>query len=43
MINIQQLIEEENKNGYYGEKATAKVCQDIILKALSLGPMRNKY
>ena len=30
MVNIQKLIEEENKNGYQGDKASAKVCQDIV-------------
>lgn len=40
MINIQKLIEEANKNGYHGDKASAKVCQDIVLKALSIGPLR---
>ena len=33
MINIQKLIEEANENGYHGDKASAKVCQDIVLKA----------
>lgn len=27
-INIQKLIEEANENGYQGDKASAKVCQD---------------
>lgn len=39
MINIQKLIEEANENGYHGDKAYAKVCQDIVLKALSIGPL----
>lgn len=39
MINIQKLIEEANENGYQGDKAPAKVCQDIVLKALSVGPL----
>ena len=39
MINIQKLIEEANENGYHGDKASAKVCQDIVLKALSIGPL----
>ena len=33
------MIEEANKNGYQGDKASAKVCQDIVLKALSIGPL----
>lgn len=39
MINIQKLIEEANENGYLGDKASAKVCQDIVLKALSIGSL----
>ena len=39
MINIQKLIEEANENGYQGDKASAKVCQDIVLKALSIGTL----
>ena len=39
MINIQKLIEEANESGYHGDKASAKVCQDIVLKALSIGPL----
>ena len=35
MINIQKLIEEAKENGYAGDNATAKVCQDIVLKALA--------
>ena len=30
MINIQKMIEEANKNGYQGDKASAKACQDIV-------------
>lgn len=30
MVNIQKLIEEANENGYQGDKASAKVCQDIV-------------
>ena len=33
------MIEEANENGYQGDKASAKVCQDIVLKALSVGPL----
>lgn len=49
MVNIQELIEETNENGYQGDKASAKVCQDIVLKALPIGgiklylSMYNKY
>ena len=36
MINIQKLIEEANENGYHGDKASAKVCQDIDFIKYSL-------
>ena len=39
IINIQKLIENASKNGYQGDKALAKVCQDILLKALSISPL----
>ena len=39
MINIQKMIEGANDNGYQGDKASAKVCQDIVLKAISIGPL----
>ncbi|MGN0513243.1 MAG: nucleotidyl transferase AbiEii/AbiGii toxin family protein [Lachnospiraceae bacterium] len=39
MININKLIEEANEKGYHGDKASAKVCQDIVLKALSISPL----
>ncbi len=35
MINLQQLIDKEMKKGYSGDSASAKVCQDIVLKAIS--------
>lgn len=34
-MNILDLIEDERHNGYSVENAEAKVCQDLILKALS--------
>lgn len=40
MINIQELIENANFAGYRGDNASAKVCQDIVLKALATGPLR---
>ena len=39
MVNIQKLIEEAREKGYQGDRASAKVCQDIILKALSIGTL----
>ena len=41
MINIQKLIEEANENGYNGDKASAKVCQDIVLKAIATSSLRH--
>lgn len=39
MFSIQKMMEEAYANGYLGDKASAKVCQDIVLKALSVGPL----
>lgn len=39
MINIQKMIEQANQNGYQGGNASAKVCQDIVLKALATGSL----
>lgn len=39
MVNIQRLIEQAEENGYRGDFASAKVCQDIVLKALATGPL----
>ena len=39
MINIQQMIESAAESGYRGDNASAKVCQDIVLKALAIGPL----
>lgn len=35
MATIRELIRQANADGYFDENAQAKVCQDIILKALS--------
>lgn len=35
MVNLQQLIDEEMQKGYSGDNASAKICQDIVLKAIS--------
>lgn len=40
MINVQKMIENESKRGYKGDKAVAKVCQDIVLKALASGTLK---
>ena len=39
MIDLDDLIEAEIANGYGDENAQAKVCQDIILKAISDGSL----
>ncbi len=39
MINLQKMIERETANGYSAANASAKVCQDIVLKALATGPL----
>lgn len=36
MVNIQKLIEEAKEKGYRGDKASAKVCQDIDFIKYSL-------
>ena len=33
------MIEQAMENGYKGDNASAKVCQDIVLKALATGPL----
>ena len=38
-INILQLIMKEMQNGYSEANASAKVCQDLVLKALAEGPL----
>ncbi len=35
MITIREMIQLANKDGYTNENAEAKVCQDVVLKALS--------
>ena len=35
MINLNEMIEAEIENGYGDANAQAKVCQDVILKAIS--------
>jgi len=39
MINIEDLVEKEIDNGYGDVNARAKVCQDIVLKAISNGEL----
>lgn len=34
-MNLNEMVKIEIANGYSGENAEAKVCQDIILKAIS--------
>lgn len=35
MSTIKEMIRQVNAEGYFDENAEAKVCQDIVLKALS--------
>ena len=35
MINLEDLIEKVKKEGYNEANAAAKVCQDIVLKAIA--------
>ena len=39
---IQDLIENEKTKGYSDDNAGAKVCQDLILKAISVSPLKRK-
>lgn len=41
MIDINELIETEIQNGYGDTNAEAKVCQDIILKAISNSTLKS--
>lgn len=36
MIDINEMIQKEIENGYGDANAQAKVCQDLILKAISM-------
>ena len=38
-MNLNDLIEVEIENGYGDTNAQAKVCQDIILKAIASGKL----
>ena len=38
-MNLRNLIDEMMKIGYGADEAQARVCQDIILKALSLSSL----
>ncbi len=39
MVNLQELINKEMQKGYPGDSASAKICQDIVLKAISESPL----
>ena len=39
MATIKEMIKQANADGYIDENAEAKVCQDIILKALALSSL----
>lgn len=42
MTKIKEMLRQANVDGYQNEHAEAKVCQDLILKALSESPLRQK-
>lgn len=35
MLTIRDMIQQANADGYVDDNAEAKVCQDIVLKAIS--------
>ena len=39
MIDINEMIQKEIENGYGDANAQAKVCQDLILKAISMSSL----
>ena len=41
MLNLKSMIAAEIGKGYNGITAPAKVCQDIVLKAISVGPLQH--
>ena len=41
-MTLTELIKQAEREGYFGPNARAKVCQDIILKAISKGPFNRK-
>ena len=42
MINIDAMIRKEIENGYGDANAQSKVCQDLILKAISTSNLNRK-
>lgn len=40
MLNIEGMVEKEIENGYVDLNALAKVCQDILLKAIATGSLK---
>lgn len=41
MVDIEGLMNNYIMSGVSREMAAARVCQDILLRAISLGPMKN--
>ena len=39
MLNLEEMIQNEIQNGYSDYNARAKVCQDIVLKAIASGDL----
>ena len=38
-MDLDEMVLKEIENGYGDKNAEAKVCQDIVLKAISEGPL----
>lgn len=38
-MNLQQMMEMYYEDGLTRELASARVCQDIVLKAIAIGPL----
>ena len=44
MTTIKEMIRQANEDGYVDDNAEAKVCQDVVLKAISESSLsRKKY
>lgn len=42
-MDIQKMVDAELQRGYSGDNALAKVCQDIVLKAIASSSLRRVY
>ena len=41
MLSLKSMVDVEIEKGYNENTAPAKVCQDIVLKAISMGPLHH--